>query len=69
VEQREWTGNWEGKITETIIVKIDPDTSIFWIGYDGTSIAVLSNNPQFSTYKKICVTLPDFINPTHWDYE
>ncbi|MEM1504799.1 hypothetical protein RG959_15435 [Domibacillus sp. 8LH] len=69
VEQREWTGNWEGKITETIVVEVDQDTSIFWIGYDGTSIAVLSNNPQFSTYEKICETLPDFISPTQYEYQ
>lgn len=64
VEQREWKGNWEGKVAEAIVVKLEADTSIFWIGYDGDSIAVISNNPQFSTYEQICGTLPKFINPT-----
>lgn len=68
VEQRKWKGNWEGKVTETIIVKINANTSIFWIGYDGDNIAVLSNNLEFSTYKNICRTLPDFINPAQCEY-
>jgi hypothetical protein len=69
VEQREWKGNWEGKVTETIVAKIEKDLNIFWVGYDGWSIAVLSNNQQFSTYENICKTLPDFLNPNQCEYE
>lgn len=46
-----WTGNFEGEIRGTVIVKMEADTSIFWIGYDGHSIATVSNQPQFSTKK------------------
>ncbi|WP_299094241.1 hypothetical protein [uncultured Metabacillus sp.] len=69
IEKRKWKGNWKDKIAEAVIVKIEGDTSIFWIGYDGDSIAVISNNPQFSTYEKICRTFPEFINPTQCEYE
>lgn len=68
VEQRKWKGNWEGKVLETKVVKIEANISIFWIGYDGDNIAVLSNNIEFSTYENICRTLPIFINPTQCEY-
>ncbi len=41
VEERQWKGNWEG---EAVVVKIDKKMSVFWIGYDGDYIVVLSNN-------------------------
>ncbi len=69
VEQREWKGNWEGRIAEAVVVKAESDTSVFWIGHDGDSIAVISNNPHFSTYENICRTLPDFVNPIYCEYE
>lgn len=68
VEQREWKGNWEGKIAEAVVAKIENNTSVFWIGYDGDSIAVLSNNPSFSSYENICKTLPTFLNPSECEY-
>ena len=69
VEQRELKVNWKGKVTETIVVKIEDNTNIFWIGYDGDNIAALSNNLEFSAYERICRTLPDFIKPTQYEYE
>ncbi|WP_046173578.1 hypothetical protein [Domibacillus indicus] len=69
VEQREWTGSWEGKVTNTVVVEAGQDTSVFWIGYGGTSIVVLSNKPQFSTYEYICGTLPGFVHPALWTYD
>ncbi|MBT2602887.1 hypothetical protein J7E55_07450 [Bacillus sp. ISL-53] len=63
VEQREWKGNWEGKIAGTVVVKVEVDTSIFWIGYDGDNIAVISSQSYFATYKKIINTFPDFVVP------
>jgi hypothetical protein len=69
IEKREWKGNWEGKIAETVVVETEADISIFWIGYDIDNIVVISNNPQFSTYEKICSTFPEFINPTQCEYE
>lgn len=61
LEKREWTGNLEGVIRETVIVKMEADTSIFWIGYDGSSIVIVSNQPQFSTYEKTIQTFPEFV--------
>ncbi|WP_243292623.1 hypothetical protein [Bacillus sp. FJAT-47783] len=69
VEERQWKGNWEGKISEAVVVKIDKNISVFWIGYDGHSIVVLSNNPNFSTYETICETFPAFVKPTKSEYE
>ncbi len=69
VEQREWKGNWEGKVAETVVVKVEVDTSIFWIGYDGDYIAVISNQSNFSTYEKIIKTFPDFVFPKLCEYE
>ncbi|CAH0123656.1 MULTISPECIES: hypothetical protein [Bacillaceae] len=69
VEQREWKGNWEGKIVGTVVVKVEVDTSIFWIGYDGDNIAVISSQSNFATYKKIIKTFPDFVVPKLCKYE
>ncbi|MGM0877978.1 MAG: hypothetical protein ACQEWV_25445 [Bacillota bacterium] len=60
VEERQWKGNWEG---EAVVVKIDKEMSVFWIGYDGDYIVVLSNNTNFSTYETICETLPPIVKP------
>lgn len=59
---------WKGKDTETIVVIIEANTNIFWIGYDRDNIAVLSNNLEFTAYEKICRALPDLINPTLCEY-
>ncbi|MGM0867372.1 MAG: hypothetical protein ACQEWF_22135 [Bacillota bacterium] len=69
LEQRGWKGNWEGKVAETVVVKVEVDTSIFWIGYDGDNIAVISNQSNFSTYEKIIRTFPDFVVPKLCEYE
>ncbi|MBM7584614.1 hypothetical protein JOC86_001151 [Bacillus pakistanensis] len=69
LEQREWKGNWEGKVVETVVVKVEVDTSIFWIGYDGENIAVISNQLNFSTYEKIIRTFPIFVVPKLCEYE
>jgi hypothetical protein len=69
VEQREWKGNWEGKIAGTVVAKVEVDTSIFWIGYDGDNIAVISSQSNFATYKKIIKTFPDFVVPKLCKYE
>ena len=69
VEQREWKGNWEGKIAGTVVVKVEVDTSIFWIGYDGDNIGVISSQSYFATYKKIINTFPDFVVPKLCKYE
>lgn len=64
VEQREWKGNWKGLIEKTIVIKPKADMSIFWIGYDGNSIEVLSNQTYFATYENITSTLPEFVEPS-----
>jgi hypothetical protein len=69
VEQRKWKGNWEGKIAGTVVAKVEVDTSIFWIGYDGDNIAVISNQSNFATYEKIIKTFPDFVVPKLCEYE
>lgn len=69
VEQREWKGNWGGKVAEAVVVKAEVDTSIFWIGYDGDNIAVISNQSHFSTYEKIIRTFPEFVVPELFEYE
>lgn len=64
VEVREWKGNWAGKEEVAIVAKMNQDTSVFWIGYDGNSISVISNHDQFLTYEGICRTLPLFVKAT-----
>lgn len=61
IENREWK---HGLISETVVVKMEADLSVFWIGYDGDNIAVISNNQKFSTNGKICKAFPEFINST-----
>lgn len=51
------------------MVKVEVDTSIFWIGYDGDNIAVISSQSYFATYKKIIKTFPDFVVPKLCKYE
>jgi hypothetical protein len=69
VEQKEWKGNWEGKVAEAVVVNVEVDTSIFWIGYDGDNIAVISNQSNFSTYEKLIKTFPKFVVPKLCEYE
>lgn len=69
VEQRQWKGNLAGKIADTVVVKVETDTNIFWIGYDGDNIAVISNNSIFSTYENIITTFPEFVIPKLCEYE
>lgn len=68
-EPREWTGEMEGAVMKTIVAKLESNMSLFWIGYDGNSIAVISNNPDFSTYEKIRNTMPAFVKTTECQYE
>ncbi|KAB2331728.1 hypothetical protein [Bacillus mesophilum] len=68
VEECEWQGNWKGKVGEAVVVKIDKEISVFWIGYDGDSVMVLSNNTNFSSYETICNTLPSFVKPTKREF-
>lgn len=68
LDKREWIGNLEGDIRETLIVKMEADSSVFWIGYDGDSIIIISNQLQFSTYEKIAQTFPKFVSPKRCDY-
>ncbi|MET3321525.1 UNVERIFIED_ORG: hypothetical protein ABIC97_004628 [Peribacillus simplex] len=58
-----------GKIADTVVVKVETDTNIFWIGYDGDNIAVISNNSIFSTYENIITTFPEFVIPKLCEYE
>jgi hypothetical protein len=69
IEEREWKGNLEGKVVETVVAKLENHISLFWIGYDGDNIAVLSNHPQFSTYEKLIATFPGFVVPIQCEYE
>lgn len=68
LDKREWIGNLEGDIRETVIVKMEADSSVFWIGYDGDSIVIISNQLQFSTYEKIAQTFPKFVSVNRCDY-
>ena len=68
IEKREWRGKWAGDIRETVVVKMEADTSLFWIGYDGDSIVTVSNQAQFSTYEKIAQTFPEFVTPKLCEY-
>lgn len=69
LEKREWTGEvYKGVIRKTIVVNMEADTSIFWIGHDGDFIAVISNQSTFSTYKQVVQTFPDFVVPTPFKY-
>lgn len=63
MEPRKWRGDWEKKMEETVVAKSEANTSIFWIGYDGDSIAVISNQSNFSTYEEVIKTFPDFVVP------
>jgi hypothetical protein len=69
VEQRQWKGNLAGHIADTVVVKLETDINIFWIGYDGDNIAVISNNLIFSTYENIIRTFPEFVIPKLCEYE
>lgn len=69
VEKRDWKGNWEGMVAEAVVVKVEDDTSVFWIGYDGDNIGIISNQAYFSTYKNIIRTLPEFVIPKLCEYE
>ncbi|MGG0657261.1 hypothetical protein [Rummeliibacillus pycnus] len=69
VEKRKWKGNWGNEIAEAIVVKVEDDTSIFWIGYDGDDIVIISNQSHFSTYEKIIKTFPEFVVPKLCEYE
>ncbi|WP_409293959.1 hypothetical protein V1498_12155 [Peribacillus sp. SCS-26] len=69
VEERRWQGNWEGKIRDAIVVTVDEDTNVFWIGHDGDSIVVISNSKKFSSYENIGKTFPSFVRPTVIEYE
>lgn len=68
LEEREWTGVYEGGIRKAVVVTMEADTSIFWIGYDGHSITTISNQSQFSTYEKITQTFPEFIIPNFFKF-
>lgn len=68
VDKREWIGNFKGDIRETVIVKMEADSSVFWIGYDGDSIVTISNQLQFSTYEKIVQTFPHFVSPKQCEF-
>lgn len=68
IGKKEWVGSWKGRISTTIIVKTASGSNIFWIGDDGDSLNVISNHQQFSSYNKICETLPDLIRPTQSEY-
>lgn len=69
LEKREWTGVYEGHIRKTIVVKMEADTSLFWIGHDGNFIATVSNQSQFSTYEAIIQTIPGFVTSKIEEYE
>lgn len=68
IEKREWIKNFKGDILDTVVVKMEADTTVFWIGYDGNSIATISNQLQFSSYEKITQTFPAFVVPKQCDY-
>ncbi|TWT25906.1 hypothetical protein [Planomicrobium sp. CPCC 101110] len=68
LENREWTGVHKGMIKKTVVVKMEEDTSVFWIGHDGDSIATISNQLEFSSYENISQTLPEFVIPTLIEY-
>jgi hypothetical protein len=69
VEHRQWKGNLAGEIADTVVVNVETDANIFWIGYDGDNIAVISNNSIFSTYENIIRTFPEFVTPKLCEYE
>ena len=69
IEQREWKGNWEGEVKRTVVVTVEAETSVFWIGYDGTNIAVISNQSRFSTYERIFEAFPEFVVPKICEFE
>lgn len=69
LEKPEWTGEvYKGVIRKTVVVTMEADTSIFWIGHDGDFIAVISNQSTFSTYEQTIQTFPDFVVPTPFTY-
>jgi hypothetical protein len=57
IAKRAWSGNLKGKILDTIIVNIENNTSVFWIGYHGASIEVISNKICFSTFEEIITNI------------
>jgi len=59
----------EGERETSVVVTFGEETSVFWIGYDGTSLAVLSNHASFSTYDRIVHNLPEFVTSEEIDYE
>lgn len=69
VEKRKWKGNWFKKFDDSVVVHLEKGSSVFWVGYDGTSIAVISNNHLFSTYEKLISTFPEDMKPTFWELE
>ena len=69
VEQRQWVGADDGKLDDAVIVNMEPDTTVFWVSYDGDSIVIISNEAQFATYETIIQTFPHFIQPSLVEYE
>ncbi|MFC7371405.1 barstar family protein [Fictibacillus iocasae] len=45
-----------------------PESTVFWIDYDGQGIVVLSNDTRFSTYDKLIATLPSNIMTERFEY-
>lgn len=69
VEQRQWGGADDGKLDDAVIVNMEPNTTVFWVSYDGDSIVTLSNKARFATYETIIQTFPPFTQPSLVEYD
>lgn len=69
VEERDWAGNSEGLSLNTVIANMTVNTTIVWVGYDGDSYDVISNDDRFSSFHTIIENLPDFTKATQFEFE
>lgn len=68
IEPGKKKGFFKEFVANTVVVNMENNATVFWIGYDGDFLSVFSNHESFSTYENLCSTLPSFVNPSLIEY-
>lgn len=61
IEQKEWKDQKNSCYHDTVIVNMQKAKTIFWPGYDGDFISVVSNDPRFHCIEEVRKRMPDII--------